>query len=151
MDIPPDVNLQRDPECGPKIRSLTHNKLSLVLDNIATPASAQICADALTSSPGGLYINLMGIDMPRSDVRNIFFLGYTVTGEAFEIEGEHWPAVPEDFELMKKFVTLTEKLLEQGLLKTHPAKVRDGLAAILDGMQELKEGKVSGSKLVYRV
>lgn len=93
----------------------------------------------------------MGVDMPRSDVRNVFFLWYTVTGEAFEIEGGHWPAVPEDFELMKKFVVLTEKLLEQGLLKTHPAKVRDGLEGILDGMQEVKEGKVSGAKLIYRV
>jgi hypothetical protein len=96
-------------------------------------------------------VNLMGIDMPRADVRNIFFLGYTVTGEAFEIEGQHWAAVPGDFELAKKFAVLTEKLLESGLLKTHPAKVRDGLEGVLDGMQESKEGKVSGVKLVYRV
>lgn len=59
----------RDPESGSKIRSLTCNKLSLVLDTIATPASAQICADALSSAPDGLYVNLMGVDMPRSDVR----------------------------------------------------------------------------------
>ena len=96
-------------------------------------------------------MNLMGVDMPRADVRNIFFLGYTVTGEAFEIEGEQWPADPGDFELAKRAAVLTEELLERGLLKTHPAKVRDGLEGVLDGMQELKDGKVSGVKLVYRV
>lgn len=123
-----------------------------MLDTIATASSAQICADAITSSSNlGTYIELMGIEPPRADVRHIFFLAYTVWGEDFEIEGEVWPAVPEDFELMKKFAVLTEKLLEAELLKPHPAKVRDGLENILGGMQESKEGKVSGVKLVYRI
>ena len=94
----------------------------------------------------------MEVHSPRKDVKSIFYLGYTITGEAFELEGVTWPAVPEDFELGKKFFTLTETLLEQGLIKTHPASVREGgLAGILDGMQQMKEGKVSGVKLVYRV
>jgi hypothetical protein len=119
---------------------------------IATDSTAQICADALSSSGGGLYVNLMGIDFPREDVRNVFFLGYTLIGEAFEIEGKLWPAVPENFELAKKFNSVVEKLLEQGLIKNHPVSMRDGgLDAILGGMQELKEGKVSGVKVVYRI
>jgi hypothetical protein len=94
----------------------------------------------------------MGIDFPREDVRNVFFLGYTLTGEAFEIEGKLWLAVPEDFELAKKFNSVVEKLLEQGLIKNHPVSMRDGgLDAILGGMRELKEGKVSGVKVVYRI
>ena len=131
---------------------MTSDKLQYVLDTIANTSSAQICANALSSSGGGLYVNLMGIDMPRKDVENVFFLGYTVTGEAFEIEGERWDAVPEDYELAKKFYSLTEKLLEQGKLKTHVAEVRDGgLRGILQGMEDLKKGKVSGVKLVYRI
>jgi hypothetical protein len=94
----------------------------------------------------------MGIGFPRKDVKNVFFLGYTATGEAFEIEGELWPAVPEDFELAREFTSLVEKLLEQGLIKNHPVSMQDGgLDAILGGMQELKEGKVSGVKLVYQI
>jgi hypothetical protein len=94
----------------------------------------------------------MGVDSPRSDIQNIFFLGYTARGEAFEIEGELWSAVPEDYELGKKFFALAEKLLEQRMIKGHPATVRESdLSGILDGMQELTEGKVSGVKLVYRV
>jgi hypothetical protein len=93
----------------------------------------------------------MDIKPPRAHVRHIFFLGYTVTGEAFEIEGHTWPTVPEDFELMKRFAVVTEKLLEAGLVKPHPAKVRDGLENILSGVQESKEGKVSGVKLVYMI
>lgn len=91
----------------------------------------------------------MGIDFPRADVRNIFYLGYTLLGEEFEIEGEVWPVVPEDYELAKAFTTLVETLLEQGKIKPHPADVRYGLENIPKGMQELKDGKVSGVKVVY--
>jgi hypothetical protein len=38
------------------------------------------------------------------------------------------------------------------MIKGHPASARESdLSGILDGMQELTEGKVSGVKLVYRV
>lgn len=63
-----------------------------------------------------------------------------------------WPASNEDFELAKKFFTLSEKLLDAGHIKPHPVSARSGgLDGILAGMQELKEGKVSGAKLVYRI
>lgn len=140
-----------DPQCAEKIRALSNNSLQKVFDTIATPSTAKICADAMTSASGGLYVNLMGIDFPRKDVRNIFFLGYTVMNEEFEIEGDIWPPDLEDFELGKKFFSLTEKLLEQGDIKPHPSRVRHGLAGVLEGMQEMKDGKVSGVKLVYLI
>jgi hypothetical protein len=94
----------------------------------------------------------MGIEFPRDDVKNIFFLEYTISGEAFEIKGKLWPVVPEAYELAKKFASLVEKLLEQGLVKNHPVCMRDGgLDGILGRMQELKEGKVSAVKMVYRI
>ena len=89
---------------------------------------------------------------PEAEVKNIFFLGYTVAGEAFEIEGERWEAVPEDFELAKKMLVLAEGLVGEGGVKAHPARVMEGgLEGILGGMQMWKEGKVSGVKLVYRI
>jgi len=81
----------------------------------------------------------------------VFFLGYTVSGEAFEIEGERWEAVPEDFELAKRGMSLAEELVGRGVIKAHPAKVMEGgLEGILGGMEMVKKG-VSGVKLVYRV
>ncbi|THV46386.1 hypothetical protein BGAL_0390g00030 [Botrytis galanthina] len=141
-----------DPNCGAEIRSLTKYKLHHVFDTIATQSSAQICADALSTSGKNIYVNLMGIEMPRDDVKNIFFLGYSVTGEEYEIEGEVWPAAPEDFELGKRAFVLLERLLENGLIKNHPVKImHGGLNGILEGMREMKEGNVSGEKLVYSV
>jgi hypothetical protein len=94
----------------------------------------------------------MGIENPRFDVVSTFPLGYTITGERFVIEDKEWPASPEDFELGKTFFSLAEKLLDHGLIKSHPIKLMEGgLEGISDGMQYLKDGKVSGVKLVYRI
>jgi hypothetical protein len=75
----------------------------------------------------------MGCDFPRDDVRNEFILGYTSFGEVFEIEGQAYDVVPEDYELAKSFSTLCEVLLEQGKIRAHPADVRVGIEGILGG------------------
>jgi hypothetical protein len=142
---------KHNPNCGSAIRTLTKDSLHLVFDTIAIPTSALLCASALSSSPNGLYVCLLPVEFPRDDVRSVFFLGYTIGGEPFEIEGEVWDAVPEDFELAKRFFALTEELLEEGKVRPHPADVRVGMEGILGGMQEMKDGKHSGVKLVYRV
>lgn len=47
---------------------------------------------------------------------------------------------------------MAEKLFAQGKLKPHPQMVGDGgLKGVFDGLQKMREGKVSGQKLVYRV
>ena len=52
----------------------------------------------------------------------------------------------------KMFWGLSEKLLKDGKVKVHPLSVRPGgLKGVLDGLQEMREGKVSGTKLVYKV
>lgn len=92
----------------------------------------------------------MGVELPRADVKSIFFLAYTAMGRSFMYEGAEWPLVPEDYDVAKRFTVLAEALLEQGKIKPHPASVRDGgLAAIPSGIQDIKSGKISGEKLVY--
>ena len=54
---------------------------------------------------------------------------------------------------IKKFlVEVADPLVAQGKIKAHPPEVRgEGLKGVLSGLQDLKAGKVSGKKLVYRV
>jgi hypothetical protein len=62
------------------------------------------------------------------------------------------PAKPQDFEFAKTFWELATKLLASQQLTVHPTQVGSGgLEGVLDGLDQLKEGKVSGVKLVYRV
>ena len=61
-------------------------------------------------------------------------------------------AKPEHFEHGKMFWQLSKELVRAGKLKPHPVRVgKDGLVGVFDGLQQMREGKVSGVKLVYRV
>lgn len=82
-----------------------------------------------------------------------YSLAYTVTGEGFSFRGgAEFPPKPEDFEFGKKFWGLTEKLLADGSIKVHPLDVRQGgLDGISSGLADLREGRVSGKKLVYNI
>lgn len=89
---------------------------------------------------------------PRADVESVATLMYTVFGEALEFAGSSIPAAPEDAQYAVEFLGLTEKLLAEGKLKAHTPKVgAGGLEGVLQGLDDLKTGKVSGSKLVYQV
>ena len=87
-------------------------------------------------------------------VEKRYFLGYTTWGEDFVFEGEEFAASKRDYDFAVGFVTLAERLLHQGCLKNHPVAVdRQGtdLEGVIRGMKLLKEGKVSGEKLVYTI
>jgi hypothetical protein len=129
---------------------LTSDNLTQVFDTIATPVTAILSAEAMSSTEGGTYCNLMGVDAPRDDIKSIFFLAYSAMGRPYIYEGEEWPFAPEDYDVAKRFTVVAEELLEQGKITPHPATVRDGgLEAILAGMEDIKNGKISGEKLVY--
>ena len=79
-------------------------------------------------------------------------LALDIFNDAFEKGGNKTPAMPEDFDFAKKFFGITEDLLAEGKLKTHPEKVGpNGLEGVLQGLKDLKNDKVTGQKLVYRV
>jgi hypothetical protein len=85
-------------------------------------------------------------------VQSTFFLGYSMSGEAYIFEGEHMEAQPEDFVSGSRFYRIAESLWAQGKWTPHPQRVEEGgLLGINDGLQQMRELKVSGEKLVYRV
>ncbi|KAH8621081.1 Trans-enoyl reductase actts2 [Alternaria postmessia] len=139
----------RDPECGAKIRTVTNGLLSLVFDTISEGSSPAICAAAM-GAKGGKYTALLPIkNFPRSDVKVTTILGYTALGVKVS---DHLPANQKDFEFSAKFWKLSQHLLEKEKIKTHPVDVRQGgIDAIPQGLQDLKNGRVSGVKLVYKI
>ena len=143
----------KDPECGSKINKDTNDKLKLVWDTISLEGSAKICAEALSSDTSGAkYGSILPVKLPKEGVETTMTFMYTIFNDPFEKAGRQTPAVPEDFEFAKKFFSITENLLSEGKLKTHPEKVgSDGLEGALHGMEDLKNDKVSGVKLAYRI
>lgn len=140
------------PSCAPSIRKITKNRLAHVFDTISTPETAEICCNAI-GSQGGKYAGLSGLEeLPREDVTNIHVMAYTAFGEAFDFGDEKVTASPKGYDFAVKFMGLAQELLWQGRIKPHPQSVRTGgWNGVLDGLQEMREGKISGEKLVYPV
>lgn len=107
-------------------------------------SSAAICADAF-GPDGGTYCNLLGLDCPRSDVESIFFLEYDMSGELYKFEGTTYEARPEALAFGRESYKTAERLWAEGKWEPHPQRVGSGvLLGVLDGMQEMREGLVSG-------
>ena len=69
---------------------------------------------------------------------------------ADELRAGYFPAVPGDWEFSVKFWKVSEGLFNSGKIKAHPVELRDGgLDGIAQGLKDVKDGKVSGKKLVY--
>ena len=144
--------------CGQEINKFTNDGLRLCWDTISVQSSVEICSQALSSSSFDdqkceLGILQLGVKPPREDLDVTRTLMYTVFGETFHHRGGvEYPGSSEDFIFGRKFVELAEQLLVEGLLKPHPQKLGEsGLEGALQGLQDLKDGKVSSHKPVYRV
>lgn len=142
----------KDPDCAKKIREYTNDGLKHAFDCVSEGTSAKICGGAISSKGGKISYLLDGQDSGRKDVEQDNTLAYTIKGETFNMGPHPIPAIPEDFEFGKTFWSLSEKLLAEGKVKVHRPEVRkEGLKGVFGGLDDLKNGKVSGVKLVYKV
>ncbi|KAK4235125.1 chaperonin 10-like protein [Achaetomium macrosporum] len=130
--------------------------LTLAWDCVATDDSARICAAVLSKTREGHYRSLLKVQdevikKVNEKVDNDWTLAYTMFGEPFD-KGNPVPAIPADFEHGKMFWELAKELLASGKIKPAKADVNrggKGLDGVLVGLKDLKEGRVSGTKLVY--
>jgi len=109
------------------------------------------------SSSGGTYSTLLPVSEeqvheinPKVQVKGT--LSYTIVGEAFKFGDNEIPAKPQDLEFGKMFWELSRELLKQGKIKVHKPVVNKygkGFEGILKGLDALRQGKVSGEKLVF--
>lgn len=139
----------KDPDCAENIKKYTNNNLKFVWDVISSASSVEICAPILAS--GGLYGSLGAVKLPRDDITLSVTLAYRSIGEPVEKLGNRWDDNAKDFEFMKEWVPIAESVIAEGKIKVHPPKVGKGLEGVLEGMDLLRDGKVSGNKLVYTV
>lgn len=142
-----------DPACGEMIRRFTSDGITHVLDTISEGSSARICADAM-STQGGRYTSILRIEFPRADCKTDLVMAYSAFGEEYKMgpDGALQAAKPDDYEYSAMFFDLAQELLAKGKFRSHRVKVGSGgLNGVLDGLELLRAGRVSGEKLVYRV
>jgi hypothetical protein len=115
-------------------------------------ATAQICGDAI-GPEGGIYTSLEPVaELLRSDIVNKNPMVFSAFGENFQIGGKDVLANAFDYEFAVKFVKIAGELLLQGKLVAHPVSHQEGgLDRVLEGVDMLRKGSVSGVKLVYTI
>lgn len=142
----------RDKDCAAKIKAFTGNNLKYALDCITTVESTATCFASIGRA-GGRYVSLDPFAThaaTRRTVRADWFLGPAIFGD-----GSTWPAPygrepdPSIREFGAKLWTLAQKLVGEGKLRNHPVRVISGtINNIIEAMEEVASGKVSGEKLV---
>ncbi|KAH8657340.1 chaperonin 10-like protein [Ilyonectria robusta] len=141
-----------DADAGAQIRNFTNNELKYAWDTVSIEGSAQICADALStsSSMAPVYGSLLPVKSPRGDVEAVSTVMHTVFGKDFKFGPLDMPASQEDFDFGKMFFQLTEELLAQKQLRPHTTRICEGgLGSIPQGLRDLELGRVRVEKLVY--
>jgi aspyridone synthetase trans-acting enoyl reductase len=135
------------------VRNLTKNGLSAALDCITDSASMNICYSAL-GDQGGRYVGLDQFPIrshTRRDVRPEWIVAWTVSGEAIRWKRPYARSPrPKHRVFGEKWNPVAQKLLDSGMIETHPIDLRSGgLAAVPEGIDMLRKGTTEGKKLVY--
>ncbi|KAM7214160.1 Major facilitator superfamily domain containing protein [Rhypophila decipiens] len=145
-----------DPETPSRIRQVTNGELEYALDVIAYTESVRSCQAAI-SRYGGILTVLEKYDwaqeqnsLRRKTVDVRFPLALEIFGKELKLSnGYERPASEEWRKEARKWFEAYQRLLDEGKLKPHPVKVLEsGWQSILDGLEVLKSGSVSGYKIV---
>lgn len=107
--------------------------------------------DAMSKSGGQLVTINSRATYDRDDVRLKVVMAYSACGEPYRLVGRDFPAIKEEYDLAATYFRLNEKLMGEGKVKAHPPKTGEGLEGVLQGLDEMRQGKVSGVKLTYKI
>ena len=145
----------KSPTCAEDIRSTTKNTMKFAFDCITTEATTRVCYSAIGRA-GGKYVALnpySDVATSRKVITPDWILATIIVGE-----GSAWPEPyrrEPDPEIRKAATAMygsVQRLLDNKILKSHPIEVSDGgLHAIPEGVERLRRGEISGTKLVYKL
>ncbi|KAI0647512.1 GroES-like protein [Trametes meyenii] len=143
----------KDTEVVAKVKRATGDSITKAFDTISLEESQHISAGALSPRGGTVVLVLSPITeaTDRKDVQFITTLIYTALGRAFSFGPTvHFPVSQEDRSQIVGFLKKVPQLVKDGSIKPLPIKLwKGGLTAIPDGLQYMREGKVSAEKIVY--
>ena len=140
--------------CADEIRDYSNNSLRVAIDCISTAETMALCYSAMGRA-GGRYVALdpfnSEVAASREVVRPSWVVGMEPLGDDIA-----WPAPygrksnAEALDFCRAWNPTMQSLLDRGLIRRHPQLVRDtGLAGALEGLEDIRQGKMSGQKLIY--
>ncbi|KAF1931100.1 GroES-like protein [Didymella exigua CBS 183.55] len=139
----------RDKNIGLEIAK-AHPDIKIAVDCYSEGKSTKTC-DVVLGSKGGQVITLLPSTKPTlPSIKHELIMAYTVFGHEFQWLppiGPKFAVVQSDRDMLARFYEALPQLTD--VLRPLPvAREARGMDAILPGLDKLREGKVSGSKLV---
>ncbi|KZV78383.1 NAD(P)-binding protein [Exidia glandulosa HHB12029] len=145
----------RSSDVAKKIRQATKDRLTSAGICEISPEHLPVVVEAL-SDEGGV-LSTISFRPPQGDdikwTKEVAFvpsMGYTLNGKATETPVP-MPAIPEHYEIGKKIVKVISQLLEEGKITPVPVRVVGGLESIAGAFEEMRLGKVSGERIVFKI
>ncbi|KAJ5750285.1 hypothetical protein N7533_007313 [Penicillium manginii] len=127
--------------------------LDRAMDCFSEGSSTEFCAKCVRKNQGKV-VTLLDSGKTTMDGAQIeFILGYTVFGSEFQWLppfGPKFQKIPSDNEALRRFYSTLPDIVTQ--LRPPPLKIIDpGLKNLATGLEMLRQGQVSGTKLVARL
>ena len=140
------------PTCADEIRAYTKNSLKYALDCITTLSTMLLCYKAI-GRLGGFYTALeLPPQLPglRKSVKQDWVMAQTLFGKEVALsDGYHHAPNEAHVKFGLEWAKIVQDMMNQGELKSHPVRILEGrFDGIMAGLDILREGKISGQKLV---
>lgn len=138
--------------CAKDIRAVTKNTLRYALDPFAEAKTVRLCQEAIGRT-GGRYCALEQYQehlCVRKTIKNDLVMGGAISGKGVQLPEPYGiPPRPEIGDWARTWYRVVETLIHEGKLRGCPVRVLSGrFQGILSGLKLLKDGSVSGEKLV---
>ncbi|KAJ5683573.1 hypothetical protein N7462_006738 [Penicillium macrosclerotiorum] len=142
----------QSPTCAQDIRAVTKNTLSFVLDPFAEAKTVRLCQEVIGRT-GGRYCALEQYQehlCSRKTVKHELVMGGAISGKGVELPEPYGiPPKPEIGVWARSWYRTVEKLVSTGQLRPCPVDLLPGkFDGIMKGLDMLREGSVSGKKLI---
>lgn len=149
-----DVFNYRENDVGDAIAKKYPN-VGAGVDCFSEGNSFGIC-DTVLKNKGGKLITLLPFAKPKyPGVEHELIMSYTLFGRPFQWLppiGPKFPALPDDRKALVRFYGSLPELVSKKIIKPLPITLEEGgWNGILTGLDKLRSGKVSGSKLVVKL
>ncbi|KAJ5142439.1 uncharacterized protein N7515_001226 [Penicillium bovifimosum] len=143
------------PTCAEDIRAATKNTLRYVLDPFAEAKTLRTC-HAAVGRTGGKYCALEQYQeslCSRKTVKHELVMGGAISGRGVELPDPYGiPARPEIGIWARQWYLELQDLIDNARIKPCPVQtISGGFEGILEGLDLLRNGKVSGKKLIVPI
>ncbi|KAJ5287936.1 Polyketide synthase enoylreductase [Penicillium angulare] len=142
----------KSPTCAEDIRAATKNHLRYVLDPFADMKAVRLCQEIIGRT-GGRYCALEEYQedlLTRKVIKHELVMGGAISGNGVELPEPYGsPARPEIGEWARPWYRSIQELIMTAKIRPTPIEIIPGrFDGILNGLEMLKHGSVSGKKLV---